>query len=230
MVDNHHQYGGVRVRTQELIVDVHHLFWYRPVMASLKSFLYGMAPILGLTGAALYERQRALVNLGALEATAGRGPGSGVPLTADNIATVLISVLAAENLSDVNDSVVALCQATPRSLARKQLAQHVNWRGKRKPTFKSELGRVLSKQSPAYVEVDSPVSSIGVTRDWKGHIVVGPGPQIPSIPTEIIEFISERQGNIFDPIQTTAEIERTTLKKLQDLTCFALAAEEGEEE
>jgi hypothetical protein len=202
-------------------------------MASLKSFLYGLAPILKMTGAALYERQRALVNLGALEATPGRGPGSGVPITADNVAVVLISVLAAENLSDIDEGVVALCQATPRLSSRNERAAREKWHGKRKPTFKTELGRVLSRQSLAYYEPTSgPVSAVGVTRPWKGHIVLGP-PVSMGLPTEIFEFISEREskkGSYFDPIQTTAEIGLDTLMKVTDLTCFALAAEEGEEE
>ena len=65
-------------------------------MAGLKSFLYGVAPILGVSPAALYERQRALVNIGVLKTTAGRGPGSGVPFTAENFAAIVISLLAAE--------------------------------------------------------------------------------------------------------------------------------------
>src|SRR6478735_4032377 len=82
-------------------------------MAGLKSFLYGVAPILGVTGAILYERQRALVNLGVLKAEQGRGPGSGVPLSAENAAAVIISLLAAGSLSEVDERVVALCRALP---------------------------------------------------------------------------------------------------------------------
>src|SRR5215831_16940231 len=80
-------------------------------MASLKSFLQGVAPILGVSLATLYERQRALVRLGVLPPSTGAGPGSGVPFTAENFAAILISLLASDSLSDVDQSMVALFKA-----------------------------------------------------------------------------------------------------------------------
>ena len=82
-------------------------------MASLKSFLQGVAPILGVSLATLYERQRALVRLGVLPPSTGAGPGSGVPFTAENFAAILISLLASDSLSDVDQSMVALFKAKP---------------------------------------------------------------------------------------------------------------------
>jgi hypothetical protein len=200
-------------------------------MASLKSFLYGMAPVLGMSGAALYERQRVLVNLGALEATPGRGPGSGVPLTPENVAVVLISVLAAENLSDLDEGVAALCRATPRLSFGDEREVGEKWRGKHKPIFKNELGRILTKQPIAYYETDDPVTAIGVRRPGEGYMVAGM-PMSMGLPTKIVEFRSKHKSHLshLDPIQVTAEIGLHTLQKLIDLTCFALAAEEGEEE
>ena len=113
------------------------------VMASLKSFFYGVAPILGVTGAALYERQRALVSLGVLKAAKGRGPGNGVPLTAENVAAVIISVLAARSLSEVDQYVVDLCEAQSEGTLPKSPTRDL-WAKLGKPTFASDVGRVLT--------------------------------------------------------------------------------------
>ncbi|WP_156179617.1 hypothetical protein [Bradyrhizobium sp. LTSPM299] len=70
-------------------------------MHSLKSFIPLLPDVLGLSEYALYERQRALVRGGLLTATKGRGPGSGVKATPENVAMLIISVLATDSLSDV---------------------------------------------------------------------------------------------------------------------------------
>jgi hypothetical protein len=81
-------------------------------MSSLKSFLARMAPVLETTSDALYERQRALVRLGILRPIPGRGPGSGVELSCDSLAVLLISVGAAAGLSDVDSRITDYCNAT----------------------------------------------------------------------------------------------------------------------
>jgi hypothetical protein len=83
------------------------------MIAGLKSYLPRLAEIVGSTPAALYERQRALTRLGLLTALAGRGPGSGVQLSADCLAAMVISLLATENLSDIDKRMVRLCNARP---------------------------------------------------------------------------------------------------------------------
>ena len=70
-------------------------------MISLKSRLPSLAARLNMSPAALYERQRALVRAELLKVRPGRGPGSGVPLTAASLATLLISVVATTSLSEV---------------------------------------------------------------------------------------------------------------------------------
>jgi hypothetical protein len=111
-------------RAQEKVVAANNFLWFGLVMVGLKSFLYELGPLLGTTGIALYERQRLLVNLGVVEAVPGRGPGSGVPLTANNIAAMIISVLAADAPSEIDQTVAALCNATakrggdPRQIAK----------------------------------------------------------------------------------------------------------------
>lgn len=73
-------------------------------MGSLKALTKTMAGELGLTPAALYERQRVLVAANLLKPEKGRGPGSGVRATPKSVAWLLISVLAAQGLSDVEES------------------------------------------------------------------------------------------------------------------------------
>jgi hypothetical protein len=80
-------------------------------MSSLKAFLPQLADVIGTTPAALYERQRALVRQGVLHPLVGRGPGSGVELSADAVAALLISVGAAWSLSEVDSRIIKYCQA-----------------------------------------------------------------------------------------------------------------------
>lgn len=77
-------------------------------MGSLKALTKTMAGALGLTPDALYERQRVLVSLNLLKPEKGRGPGSGVRATPKTVALLLISVLAANGLSDVAASAAAI--------------------------------------------------------------------------------------------------------------------------
>lgn len=83
-------------------------------MPSLTAFLPEIAPYVGLTNAALYERQRALVRLGLLPKPQGRGRGSGAEATPRNVALLLISVLMTDNLSDTNMNIKALATAPVR--------------------------------------------------------------------------------------------------------------------
>ncbi len=73
-------------------------------MQSLKSLLPQIAPVLGTTPYALYERQRALVRAGLLKARPGRGRGSGVEATSHALAILLISVTATSSLTEVPEA------------------------------------------------------------------------------------------------------------------------------
>src|SRR5689334_12563975 len=66
---------------------------------SLKILMPSLADHLGTTAAALYERQRALVQGGLLTSKHGRGPGSGVPANPKNAALLVIAMLATQNLA-----------------------------------------------------------------------------------------------------------------------------------
>jgi hypothetical protein len=60
---------------------------------------------------AIYERQRALVRLGALQAAPGKGPGSGVELSSQNLATLLIGCAAFMSLSSIDNRVFGYIRA-----------------------------------------------------------------------------------------------------------------------
>lgn len=100
-------------------------------MVSLKAFLPNLAPILATTPDALYSRQRALINLGLLTTRKGRGPGSGVELSADSLAVLLIACLCSETLAETDQRVVAICSAT-------------DWQSKR--TYREAVAATLSEQ------------------------------------------------------------------------------------
>jgi hypothetical protein len=112
---------------------------------SLKGFIPVLAKQLDMTPAALYERQRALVRAGLLEAGSGRGPGSGVRATPDSVALLLIAVLATGSLSETEGHAKVLanlssntgrCPLTGKRrfasalaevLASPDLAKHIRW-------------------------------------------------------------------------------------------------------
>src|SRR6478735_5184403 len=143
-------------------------------MSSLKSFLYGVAPIIGMSPVALYERQRALVKLGLLTVTPGRGPGSGVALSADSVAVMVICLLAAESLGDVDQRVADLCNALPADadhLERRRWERH----GEDAPSFRSEVARVLTGEPLKWRVVHPDYRGIRVSRCWRGQIMRGRG-------------------------------------------------------
>ena len=218
-------------------------------MASLKSFLQGVAPILGVSLATLYERQRALVRLGVLPPSTGAGPGSGVPFTAENFAAILISLLASDSLSDVDQSMVALFKAKPettfddwswgrsekRSDGRLPFPTHF-WseltpRGK--PTFLRDVALVLSGYTAKvpweeeHEEAYEPVWNIGditgvrVSRVWRGQIVVKVGDS-----SFFASYHSSKNGPA-RAISITAEIEGDMLDRLISFTKDALSHPEG---
>src|SRR5436190_20990671 len=82
-------------------------------MIGLKSYLPVLARHLNTSEAVLYERQRKLTQAGLLVGTAGRGPGSGIRITAPNVAVVIMAMMATDDLSTVAERTEML--ATKRS-------------------------------------------------------------------------------------------------------------------
>ena len=216
-------------------------------MASLKSFLQGVAPILGVSLATLYERQRALVRLGVLPPSTGAGPGSGVPFTAKNFAAILISILASDSLSDVDQSMVALFKAKPETTfddwswgrSEKRSDGTSFWseltpRGK--PTFLRDVALVLSGYTAKvpweeeHEEAYEPVWNIGditgvrVSRVWRGQIVGEAGGEDVSLFSASYLSSKNRPARA---ISITAEIEGDMLDRLISFTKDALSHPEG---
>ncbi|MEH2589876.1 hypothetical protein [Bradyrhizobium sp. AZCC 1721] len=79
----------------------------------LKSFLPKLAGRLQTTPGSLYEYQRRLVALGVVRQRKGKGPGTGVRLTAENLAALILSQMFTENPSLVDERVKWLCKSTP---------------------------------------------------------------------------------------------------------------------
>jgi hypothetical protein len=76
-------------------------------MTGLKSYLPILAATLGMTPAALYERQRALVHAKILRGPSGRGPGSGVRATPDSVAVLIMGALTTDSLVELPTAVRA---------------------------------------------------------------------------------------------------------------------------
>src|SRR5262249_34368316 len=70
-------------------------------MIGLKSYLPILARHLNTSEAVLYERQRKLTQAGLLVGTAGRGPGSGIRITAPNVSLMIMAMMATDDLAEV---------------------------------------------------------------------------------------------------------------------------------
>jgi hypothetical protein len=102
------------------VVDIHFYTSVScPVMnGSLKGYTPALGRLLGLNPMTLYERQRALVRHGLLDAEAGRGPGSGVRTTASSVARLLVSALATDRLSEAYSRTRVIADARPAEVDR----------------------------------------------------------------------------------------------------------------
>jgi hypothetical protein len=82
-------------------------------MISLKACCENLAPLLGLSPAALYERQRALIRVGELPQPI-KGRGHGLAATAETVAVLVSAVMITDNLSDTDARVHQLGRARSR--------------------------------------------------------------------------------------------------------------------
>ena len=106
-------------------------------MISLKAFAPELAPFLYATPVALYERQRALTAGGLLDLGAGQGPASGVRLSGQSAAVLLISFLGTDFLSDT---------AADTALFAKMVAQSGKCPITGKKNFQDALATVLTSE------------------------------------------------------------------------------------
>ena len=111
------------------------------VMSSLKALAPELANWLGMTPSAIYERQRALVEIRVMSSGSGRGPGSGVRATPANTALLLTAVLATDSLWEAGQRVLLISAAAPRGHRRCKLTG--------KSTFIEALTHILALPSLA---------------------------------------------------------------------------------
>lgn len=82
-------------------------------MRSLKAFTPILSKALLVAPAALYERQRILRLQGIIESGVGHGPGSGVPLKAETVAALLVSLMASDVVHDTGNVTPRFLELTP---------------------------------------------------------------------------------------------------------------------
>jgi hypothetical protein len=125
---------------------------------SLQGCLPDIAEVLRVNRATLYERQRALVREGLLDALPGHGRGSGVRATPESIAMLTISTLASVSLADVGPLARSFSEAG-------SIASKCPLTGAK--TFHAALGRIISDES-----ISKRVNGITV-RVNAGHAAIG---------------------------------------------------------
>jgi hypothetical protein len=131
-------------------------------MASLKAFLPQLAEFVDVTPDALYTRQRALTQIGVLKATKGRGPGSGVALSGEAVAAMIIALMAADSLQETDQRVARTCNAVAKD-------GPCAWTGA--ATFQSALAAVLLSE-----ERVKSLRSLTISRGVIAAISWDPGP------------------------------------------------------
>jgi hypothetical protein len=221
-------------------------------LQSLKAFLYDeAAPVLGMTGGALYEIQRKLVALGVLPSIPGRGRRAGVVLTAESFAAVLIAALAGP-WSEIDERVVALLRAPVDFAAAKHRWQRAlefdpdaiqeDW----EDTRTAKLARRVTKRydtgrHPGFLEavfleavalaISDPGSphkvrvpcGVRVSRLWRGQIVFD-----VLTSDEVDDYVVRDADGApvpRPPVSITAEIEGETFTRLGQVVQRALGSE-----
>jgi len=178
-------------------------------MSSLKSYITTLAPMVGLTSAALYERQRALVRVGLLQVEAGKGPGSGVKATPRSVAMLLLSVLAADNLSDVPSKTSAIARSRCRDSELCPVSGAI--------TLVEALTWALESEKNA-----DKLQGVKVCHDWE-HATLS---YMPRLRYKFVDF-GEREPSTRRPIQVEAHLhDARILKKIASDLKHA-AKEEG---
>jgi hypothetical protein len=105
---------------------------------SLQGCLPALAEVLSVNRTTHYERQRALVREGLLDALPGHGRGSGVRATSESVAMLTIGMLASVNLADVGPLARSFSEAG-------SIASKCPLTGAK--TFHAALSRIFSDES-----------------------------------------------------------------------------------
>jgi hypothetical protein len=160
---------------------------------------------------AFYERQRELVRCGLLPVRGGRGPGSGVPLTAETLATFLIGLLATDGLADVGIKTKQLCDAKPMIIGPK------GWAQRKGRTFHADLSRALLGSTITGFQPGDDLhanlyAGVLVTRHWRGVLMqnreLENGKNQRAEGMQGIEYVVSEEERLASPIIShTASIE-----------------------
>ena len=183
-------------------------------MSSLKAFLPNVARAFETTPDALYTRQRALIGLGLLPVLDGKGPGSGVLLTADALAVLIIAILSADTLAETDQRVVALCEARDDTLLRERGIPH-------HATFRAAVAQAITDGG---LTENYSLNAIEVSRCSRAQIKMiatkGRSLGMPKANTYLVP--GDMQIKRSSPIITTAAIEAKELVPLfHDFTVAA---------
>jgi hypothetical protein len=161
-------------------------------MIGLKSFMREFSALTNgeLSPDALFERHKELVRCGLLPTRPGRGPGSGVPLTPETLATFLIGLLVTDSLTDLGERTAQLSAARPVRRGR----------SKRTDTFHAAVAKALTGEIGEYL-------GIQVTRHWRGVVLENPGADDPDSVRSVEYLVSEEQRLASPMISRTVSIE-----------------------
>jgi hypothetical protein len=173
------------------------------MMASLTSFLPMLVSHLGITQAAIYERQRALIRLGLLPKPVGRGRGSGVDATPQSTGLIIISTLATDNLSDMDDRILALCRAQVREWRKRK-----ECRLTKQTVFHHALAEILASHALAkrVLSVDVERRSLEASIYWEQKV---------SQKVEVSKFVeNEMRADSPSSLEVTASLHGTALRQI----------------
>jgi hypothetical protein len=154
------------------------IFGIFAAMASLKAFLPQLAKIVDTTADTLYSRQRALTQMGLLKAVEGRGPGSGVPLSGEAVAAMIIALMASDSLLETDQRVARTCNAVASDGS-------CVWTGA--ATFQSALAAVLLSE-----ERVTSFMELTIARGVKATIQWDPGHSPPAADSPAINYLKQK--------------------------------------
>lgn len=164
---------------------------------SLKSYLPHLAGHVGVSFAALYERQRALLRAHLLGAADGRGPGSGVSLDYHTVAYLLIAILATDSLSDTVTAVRSIATAELVNRTKRCLLT-----GQR--SFLDALAQILSRRQDLWK-----VLSVTVDRTRARAII-----KYKRGSKSAFSLFLGEEGELVSPLQIEATIDHRVLAEI----------------
>ena len=200
---------------------------------SLQGCLPVLAEVLNVNRTTLYERQRALVREGLLDALPGHGRGSGVRATPESVAMLTIGMLASVNLADVGplarsfseaSSIASKCPLTgsktlhaalSRIFADESLAKRVNG-----ITIRVNAGHAAIGFDGGNAELDMDFALLKTSLEGRGakNVKINPSPSVSVFATKK----HQAKGLLFSvsiPRETVRDLVATVRALLTDIDC-----------